>query len=315
MAELSFNNLFLISIVFLLQIEIFFYSCYNHYIFYFKLFKLSSTKKINKTIFQEKINKIYFYFYIFIVIFFKVESSDHLFFIIFSLFLINILNTTLSFLNNYVKSNSNIYSIILPLMVSFLFIIPYINSLLLMFFFIELYGVIYYFSFLNTCTLTNQTLLKYKNGLLLLLWNNFLTTFFLGISCFFIIKNYGTTSFCELSTLTSQTKLVYLYLLGVFWKLGLPIFHFFKLEIYKFLLKENVFFFSVITTVFNLIILYYLLKQNIIFNTIYLNNFFFILGIFTFNLIILNLNITNLLYFFAISSLLTMTTTLVVFLL
>ena len=314
MAEFSFNNLVLVIVVFFLQIEIFIYTCYNSYIFYIKLLKTSNTKKINKAIFQEKVNKVYFYFYFFIVIFLKVNNNNYLLLILFVLILVNLLNTTLALFNNYVKPTSNIHSIILSLMLSFLFTLQYVNSFLVMFFFIELYGVIYYFSFLSTYSLTNQTLLKYKNGLLLLLWNNFLTTFFLGISCFFIIKTYGTTSFIELGLLTTKTNLIYIYLLGVFWKLGLPIFHFFKLEIYKFLLKENVFFFSIVTTAFNLVILYFLLVQGIVFNTIYLNNFFLILIIFAFNIIILNLKLSNMLYYFAISSLLTMTTALVIFL-
>ncbi len=315
MAELSFNSFFLIGVIFFLQVELFIHLCYTTYIFYTKTLKVLNSNKISRVSFNLNINNVYIFFFFIYIIFLKSSVNLYLFLITFSLFLIYLLNKVLAFVNNYTKINTNFPSNILSLTIGLLFLLPHIKSFLVLFFFIELYSVIYYFSFLNTYSFSNQTLLKYKNGLLLLLWNNFLTTFFLAISCFFLVRFYGTTSFLELNLITTHSNIIYLYLVGLAWKLGLPIFHFFKLEIYKFLLKENVFFFSVVTTIFNLLILCFCVSQFVIFNTIYLNNLLIILSIFALNLIILNLTLSNLLYFFAISSLLTMTTVLVVFLL
>jgi hypothetical protein len=168
-AELSFNNFFLTGIIFFLQVEFFLYVCYNTYIFYIKTLKVLSTNKINRIPLSISINNLYIIFFFVVIVFLKSDTSLYLSFIMFSLFLVYLLNNTISFLNSSTKINTNFFSVILSLAIGFLFTISHIKSLLVLFFFIELYSVIYYFSFLNNYNFSNQTLLKYKNGLLLLL--------------------------------------------------------------------------------------------------------------------------------------------------
>ena len=169
----------------------------------------------------------------------------------------------------------------------------------------------YFFFFLTSYNLTNFTILKYKNSILLLLWNNFLTTIFLSVSCFFLLKSYGTTNFTELATLNSAPTILGLFLIGLAWKLGIPFFHFFKLEIYKFLTRENIFFFSVITSLVNILIFYFSIQIPVIYTLLYLNNWLFVFIFFLINLVIYNLNIQSVLVFFALSSLITVATVLV----
>lgn len=148
---------------------------------------------------------------------------------------------------------------------------------------------------------------------MLLLWNNFLTTILLSFSCLFFFKIYGTTSFSELQLITNTSKIVYLYLIAVGWKLGLPLFHFFKLEVYQYLLRENVFLFSIITVVINLFILFFLLKIEIVYFSLYSNNFIVLILLVLVNILILNLKLQSMLLFFAVSGLVTTTTLLTVF--
>ncbi len=171
----------------------------------------------------------------------------------------------------------------------------------------------YYFLFLTSYNFSNQTLLKYKNGLLFLLWNNFLTSIFLVLGTFLTIRFCGTTDFYELNLITTSFVPLYIYLIGLFWKLGLPVFHFLKLEIYKYLLRENVFLFSILTTLVNVIILFLTLSQPIFLNTLLLHNWLIVVFIFSILLAIVNLNVTNLLQFFAFSSVFTLTTVLTIY--
>ena len=177
----------------------------------------------------------------------------------------------------------------------------------------ELYGVLYYFCFLTSYNFTNQTILKYKNGLLLLLWNNFLTTFFLSLGCILLLKEYGTTNFLDFNFIVSDTFSIFFFMIGLFWKLGLPIFHFFKLEVYRYLLKENVFLFSSLTILINFIIFYFFFHQNIVFSIIYSYKFIFIMILVCIVLLIVNLKIFNFLQFFALSGMFTLTTVLTIF--
>jgi hypothetical protein len=107
---------------------------------------------------------------------------------------------------------------------------------------------------------------------------------------------------------------VYFFLLGLFWKLGLPVFHFFKLEVYKFLLKENVFLFSILTTIINVVLLFFCLTEPSIFTALFTHNIFVLFILFAVCLVIINLKLTNFLQFFALSGVFTMTTVLTVFL-
>lgn len=308
MAELSFNTYTELAFILYFQLELFFYLCYTNFIFFVKQLKLNKTMKQRNNLLQNSTNSLYFIFlFIFLVINKSFNCISVVQFLAFLAFT-SLLDRILFSFSLFAKVNSNFYNLILPLVVTSIYLLTTIKSFLALFFFIEVYSVFYYFSFLTTHTIYNQTLLKYKNGLLMLLWNNFLTSFFLALGVYFLLKSFGTSDFLELSLVTSSSSYIYIYLIGLCWKLGFPLFHFFKLEVYKYLLRENVFFFSIITTLINITILYFILSQTIVFNTIYLNNLIIIPIIFTINVVVINLKIHNILYYFAISSLLTITT-------
>lgn len=312
-AEVSFNSTILVVFILSLQLESFYYLCYNNFIFFTKALRVSSTRKVNTHLANYTYNTFYFVIFLFSAFFYKHNTLDNtsLFALstLFMLFLNKILNrvvTTYTF-------NNNVLYLTLPTFLIFLFFIFYIKSLLVFFFFVELYSVLYYFCFLSSYNFTSQTLLKYKNGLLFLLWNNFLTSLFLVLGCFFTLQTTGTTDFYELNLITTEIYAVYLFLLGLFWKLGLPVFHFLKLEIYKYLLRENVFLFSILTTLINVIILFMVLSQPVIFNNLFLHNWVVIIISFSILLSLVNLNTTNILQFFAFSSIFTLTTVLSIF--
>lgn len=277
------------------------------------MLKVSKTITVTAVLSSGLTHSFYFVFLLIALFFFKNSSGNVLtLLLIFTIYLLKV-NQMLEKITNFANTN-NIIHLVLPTFSIFFFLFFFITSFLTLFFFIELYGVLYYFCFLTSYTFTNQTILKYKNGLLLLLWNNFLTTFFLAMGCFLITKNFGTTDFRELQLLTSTTNYIYVFLVGLFWKLGLPLFHFFKLEVYKYLLKENVFLFSILTTVINVSLLYLCMLQPIVFNTLYVQNLFIIFPLFGILLAIINLKLTSLLHFFAFSSVFTLTTVTTVFL-
>lgn len=312
-AEVSFNSTVLVVFILSLQLESFYYLCYNNFIFFTKALKMSSTRKVNTHLANYSYNTFYLVVFFFSVFFYKHNTLDNtslfVLSIVFMLFLNKILNKVIS---KYTFNNNTMY-LILPTFLIFLFFVFYIRSLVVFFFFIELYSVLYYFCFLSSYNFTNQTLLKYKNGLLFLLWNNFLTSLFLVLGCFLTLHATGTTDFYELSLVTTKLYPVYLFLVGLFWKLGLPVFHFLKLEIYKYLLRENVFLFSILTTLINVIILFITLSQPIFFNTLFLHNWTILVISFSILLSLVNLNTTNILQFFAFSSVFTLATVLSVF--
>ena len=313
-AELSFNSVGLTILVLYIQLEGYYYLCYNNFIYFTKNLKVSNTQRLNSQLTPYTNNTLYFILFLLSIFFYKNNHLNYstLFFV--AIIIMFNLNKILIKIANVTTLNNNTLFLILPSFTFFLYFIFYIKSFLVFFFFIELYSVLYYFCFLSSYNFTNQTLLKYKNGLLFLLWNNFLTSTFLVLGLFFVITKLGTADFYELNLITNELYCLYIFLIGLFWKLGLPVFHFLKLEIYKYLLKENVFLFSILTTLVNIIILFIALSQPIIFNTLILNNWTIVIISFSILLSIVNLNITNILQFFAFSSVFTVTTVLTVFL-
>jgi len=312
-AEVLFNKFIFILFFLYLQVEFFFFTCYTPVIFVSRLLRIVKNNYVQPSLVQSGTNTFYFVIFFIVLFFFKFESF-HIFPIM-ALTCVFLYKTSQMLDKNStsVSSTSNIY-FILPAFIIFLFLLFFVKSFLTLFFFIELYSVLYYFCFLTSYNFTNQTILKYKNGLLLLLWNNFLTTFFLAFACFLFLKNSGSTDFVELTYLSHSEIATYFFLIGLFWKLGLPLFHFFKLEVYKYLLRENVFLFSILTTLINVILLYFVFTTPVVFSVVYNNNLLLISVIFTIFLAIVNLQLTNFLQFFALSGVFTVATVLSVFL-
>ena len=131
----------------------------------------------------------------------------------------------------------------------FLFLLIFINSLVIFFLFLELYSILFYFFFLNNIPSSKTSLLNFKNSLLLYLFNNFLATVIFLIGLNFIIEKFGTTNLVELNYIfTINTNWQEYFLIFSFiLKLSLPTIHYLKLEVYKYLNIDSGVFFSVIS--------------------------------------------------------------------
>lgn len=311
-AEVSFNSNCLVAFILYIQVEAYYYVCYNNFIFFNKTLRLASTQKANSQLFSYTDNSLYFIFFLLSIFFYRHNNFTNCSLILLSTLFMVFLVKVLHNVTNYSTTNNTVF-LVLPSFITLTYLVFFVKSLLVFFFFIEVYSVLYYFCFLSSYNFTNQTLLKYKNGILFLLWNNFLTTVFLVLGCFLTLRFTGTTNFYELSLIADNLPCLYFFVIGLFWKLGLPVFHFLKLEIYKYLLRENVFLFSVLTTLINVIILFIMLSQPIVFNTLLMHNWIIIILSFTILLSVVNLNLSNILQFFAFSSLFTVATVLTVF--
>lgn len=314
MAEFSFNLNIILTVLLLLQVEFFFFLAYGQVVNFNQTLVSQKTSKTNQLGVTYNANAL-FYLFFGSLIFFKAQLHFSILWILYICLVIYFTEKVLKKFFFNVKFATNFFSVLLPLIVVFFVFLFTTKSLLVFFFLIELYGVLYYFIFLTNYNFSNQTLLKYKNGIIILLWNNFLTTFCIALGSFFIIKSYGSTDFIELQMITVNPVYIYLYLVGLSWKIGLPLFHFLKLEVYKILLRENVFLFSIITTVINLMLLYFLLNQSVIFNAVYLHNWLIVVFCFLMILVVTNLKLYNILNYFALSGVLTSATLLVVILL
>lgn len=314
MGELSFNSYISFIIILFFQLETFFLICYNNVIFFTKNLKIQKTLNIDALANSNNNNKIFFFFILSSFLFSK-NFIPMFWLLLIIIFILIVTSNALSITTIINKIDMNFFNILIPFFIGFLLLISFTNSFLIYFFFIELYGVLYYFIFLISYSDTNINLIKYKTSLLMLLWNNFFTTFFLALGCFFILYKFGSLNFTELNLLTTNYFGIYIFMLGLSWKLGVPLFHFFKLEIYKFLIKENVFLFTIITTCINIFLLYFSFLQNIIFNSFYISNLIVITLLFLINLFLINFNNYNILQYFAISGVLTISTFLILLIL
>lgn len=311
-AEVLFSKGFFLFIIFIFHAEFFFHICYTPVISLLKSIKIFSFNQNLNNISLTNLNKIYFFFLFVFLMFWKNINFPLSLGFFFAFIFLFFINNIFEKLVNY-KLNSIIY-ITLPSFFFALFFLNFVDSFLMLFFFIELYGVLYYFCFLTSYNFSTQTVLKYKNGLLILLWNNFLTTFFLTLSCILFIRNYGTTTFIDLNFILLDVYIVLFFMIGLFWKLGLPIFHFFKLEIYKYLVKENVFLFSTLTILINFFLFYIFFSQIIVISLLHSYKFISIIVLFGILLLLINLKSFNILQFFALSGIFTLTTILTIFL-
>ena len=296
-----------IFILMFLQLELIFQLCFNFYLFFIKQLSLS---KLNNPLNFINSNNLSLYTLIICIFFFSEKNQFYiLYFYSFILYICMLLSSAV-FLNYLylTRNNINLYLFINLFVYIFIYMFAFVTSLITFLFIIELFTILYYFYFLNNYNTTNQSLLKYKNSLLFFLWNSFLTTLFFNLMLFFVLKSKGTTDFDELNTLSVNYWVVTLLLISIFWKLGLPIFHFFKIELYKYLLKESIFLFSIVTLIINTYIYIFIIFQYFIYSILFTYNLFIFLFIFLFILVINNLNITNIISFFAYSSLITITT-------
>lgn len=150
---------------------------------------------------------------------------------------------------------SFIYFFLQLIIICSLFISNLISFLLLL----EVVSACYYFFFLLTTSSYHKHILAFKNLFILYLFISYLTVvgFIIGLSL--LSYSYGTCMFQELRLFTYENTAGYWVILGALGlKLGVPYFHFFKLELYQALSLESLVIFSIFSLYFNLFIYYVL---------------------------------------------------------
>ena len=145
------------------------------------------------------------------------------------------------------------------------------------------------------------TVNKYKNLISYYLWLSFFTLIFIVINLIQWIFLFGTLNFTELGYFLSENQLTIFIFLAFFWKFGVSGFHFFKLELYKYLESFPLLIFSTVSLVVNTFLLIYLLY---ILSTILNYSVSLLIFVMLFNIVILlqGLDKVYFFYFFAISS-------------
>ncbi len=270
-----------------IYLEIFYTLIYYSLFKSLKMFNLNFIKKLNYFIFKNQIFTISINLNLIYLLTLKCNFVNNNILSIILMYLI-----VSKFLNSYL--NYNIMFINFNI-IFFLFFFLFINSIIIFFLFVELYSIIFYFFFLNNNKMTNISLLQFKNGLLLYLFNNFFITilFLLGIN--YTVEFYGTTNFTELMYLNNTTVYwqIYFLIIAFLFKLALPGFHYLKLEIYKYLNMDITILYSVITIFINYTFTIFFFNHNIIFYTLNSFKLINILVLLSFFFFIQKLKLTN----------------------
>lgn len=130
-AELRLSNIVIISVIFFLQLELFFSNCYYNIIFFTKYLNNAKTFKVNTTLTKVSIN---LFFFLLVIIFSKVKSDINLTLFVTSIIFFWLLNKFLNIFTLFSKLNTNFYSIIIFLLMTFVYLLNLVNSFLSLFF-------------------------------------------------------------------------------------------------------------------------------------------------------------------------------------
>lgn len=313
MAELHVESTLLLITLNLFILEFFFTFCYCAVFENSKIMKIKKLNVLSFNLIGMPENSI-----ILPVIFaFLLSQKGYLSFFLISVtlsLLFSKLNSSWLLIKLDKEIEPSIITNLTPVIVMGILSLNYIKSLLSLFFIVELFSVFYFFLFLSGFKVISITPLHYKNSLLFLLLNNFLTTVFLTVSCILLLRELGTVYCVDLDYLNTPTGLIYIYIFGLFWKLGYPLFHFFKLELYRYLIRENLLIFSIVTTIVGFSLLVFILTQPAIFTALSKNNLLILLFVSLVSITISKLKTINFFEFLGISGLLTMSTFIVLYL-
>lgn len=205
-----------------------------------KQFNILNAKNLNVVPFKKK---LYVVAIIFLTLFYITNKNTIIVSNIYFLISLILLFVTISTI--YDKSNFMFLYFNLLVLLNFF---TYINSLIVFFLFIEVYAILFYFIFLNNIKIDQSfSVLKLKNTLILYLLSNFLTTVLLLLGLIGIVEFYGSCHINELNVLVSPSNLSLsgiFIIIGFFIKLSLPMVHFLKFEIYKYIPSSFVILFS-----------------------------------------------------------------------
>lgn len=151
-------------------------------------------------------------------------------------------------------NNFKFLNLIFQVIIFIFFALTQVNNFLSLFFFMELLAICYYFFFLTSINNKIQpNLNKIKNLLILYLWNSFWTSLLFALFLILLLYKYGTINFSEILLLwkINDWYVVYFFFFSLLLKIGLPLMHFIKLQIYNFFDWNLVFFYSIVTTLIN----------------------------------------------------------------
>lgn len=188
-----------------------------------------------------------------------------------------------------------------------------IENLLSFFLLLECCTIIYFFFFLESHFINNFYLLKTKNQILIFLWSSFFTSLCVGISTFLISQKFHTLNLYELDFFSTPTIYGLILLLGLFTKIGMPGFHYFKLEVYKYLPVSTLFIFSLLTLILNILFTIFLISWPWINSILIQYNFIIYSIVCAIFFIIINFKVYNVNSLLALSSFLTLTTNILLF--
>jgi len=304
--ELSFNNNYFFILLLLFQLESLIFISFKNVIFFIKKLNISlkPEKDLNNGISLS--TSFILLWFIFILINFKCKL--YFYNIIINLFIFYVIYYILI---NYYKSISKFYfsvHILLLFFITYILSFFFIVNFLEFFILIELYSTLYFFFYSYQKTLPTNSLNSYKINLSLLLWNNFLTSLLMFISLYFFLSENNSTNFNELFFFKNSENPIYIFMLGIFFKVGLPSFHFFKYEVYLYLNDEYIFLFPLITSLININILLTFVSINIVNIIISQEYFLYLISITLILFIVNNIKSSKITNYIATSSIITIST-------
>lgn len=301
------------NFILIISLSELYYSTFLGYNILYNKNVILATDKNKKLLFNvTNINIYYWVIYIINLLTWKLTftSSNNIVNLVYFFILFLIFSICISLIYIYRKKHITLITLILIQFILIINCFYFVSNILVLILMLEVIATLYYFFFLNNFLNISKNIIKLKNLLINYLWLSICTLFFCIFSIILMVKSVGTISFSELNYLSTNIEgWVYnLLLIALAWKIGLPLFHFFKLEIYQYLSLLNIFYFSLFSTFLSTYILCFLFLN--ITDIFILGLNYFIWGAILVNsiLIIRGVSAIKFFQFIAFSSLNTITT-------
>lgn len=306
MTGVLFNNFPIFFFLLFGILEIFFFQYYTKYTFSsVKTLKGNITATLANVIASNTQTTFIMFWHVISYLFFKVTNLEYvdiftfysIITIIFFIFYFFLGIVTKNFFKKFNGSYQPICFTLISLVYCLGLAYDYISFLLI----VETITTLYFFFFLKYSYSNLLSVIKYKNLISYYLWLSFFTLLFIVLNTLLWVFKFGILDFVELSFFLKDSTYIVFILIGFFWKLGVPGFHFFKLELYKYLEILPLIIFSTISLVVNTLLFTYLLYIFSIVVSFKLLIFFLVISL---NLILLvqGLDKIYFFYFFALSS-------------
>lgn len=289
---------------------------YFFYIFVLKNFRILNSKKIHNT--QHLVNdsskftvtRTRFFLILNIISTYSnkvtnVEFSELTVIYSTASLILNISLFLILFLKHYIKDLIIQINIVFPVFTSLLYLLYLSKNYLNLLVSLELITVGYYFLFLETTKKSKINVLRYKNLVNNYLWTSFFTLVMYCVGLIYLLFTTGLADFSEINFYKNNEDLktaMVLIFISFCWKLGMSGFHFYKIELYKYINMSNLFLFIIFSFVINTYVMYFLCYWLSIWG--FVLNIPLVILILVFNTIILLYNCEKITlgYFLAVSS-------------